>query len=257
MALTDYIQIEYIESDGQAYINLGTDGRPTRNWSIYARVQMPTNATYYIWGLSDGSHYYDMGFNTSQNAYIWRCATSANRYLASGTPFNYDQIIVCDQFRSNDTSNDTVMSIYDWPDENTTYTNSRSYPSAATATKNLYLFARNNNGTLANVAPAGTRMYAFEVVNWLGDPGDQQRFEMVPIREKNGTRVGLYNTVTDTAHWAAVSNFIAGPDIGGSSKLWIRQSGTWNSGTPYIRQSGSWTAGTPYIRQSGSWNQGS
>lgn len=259
MAITDYIQIEYIESDGVAYINLGNSARPTRNWSIYAIAQMPTDATYYLWGLNDGSsHYYDLGFNTTENAYLWRCATSTNRYLGNGSGeslFLYSQKIVLDQFRSNDTSDPTTMHIYDYPDENVTLTNSREYPAAATAVKNLYLFARNANGTVANKAPAGTRLYSFEVTNWM--QGADYLFQLKPVREINGSRVGLYDTVSDTAFWAATSNFIAGPDISSASKLWIRQSGTWNSGTPYIRQSGSWTAGTPYIKQSGSWNQGS
>lgn len=266
MALTDYIQIEYIESDGVAYINLGNSARPTRNWSISAITQMPISSTYYLWGVNDGSsHYYDFGFNIDQNAYLWRCATSTNRYVdkvfgdpsATPVPFSYSQKIMIDQDRPADTSENTRISVYDWPDDNTEYYTTREYPNAATAVKNLYLFARNSNGTVASKAPAGTRLYSFQVVNYFLSSEEQLIMSLTPIREKNGTRVGLYDTVNDTAIWAATSNFIAGPDIGSASKLWIRQSGSWNSGTPYIRQSGSWTAGTPYIRQSGSWNQGS
>ena len=98
-------------------------------------------------------------------------------------------------------------------------------------------------------------MYTFSVENYFTTP--EHLFELIPIRERDGSqRVGLYDVISDTPFWAAVSNFIAGPDIVESSQLWIKENGTWTSGTPYIKVGGSWDSGIPYIKESGSWNQG-
>lgn len=259
MALSDYQLIEYIEGNGSAYLNLGSDERPNRNWSIYAIATINPTETQYIWGVNDGSYYYDFAYGGSTNAYIWRNASSTNRLIAQNTLFPVTQKISIDQFRSSSTSNPTTCTVADYPDENTSYSENRSYPSAANATKNLYLMARNNNGSVVYQAQQGTRLYLFEVHNYVVPGSNDMRYKMVPVREKTVTdpKVGMYDIVSDRVLWSPVSNFVAGPDVRNASQLWIRQSGNWNSGTPYIRQSGTWTAGTPYIKQSGSWNQGS
>lgn len=258
-SLDDYIQIKYIEANGLAYIDLGSSGRPSRNWSILAVASFKNTSDAYVWGVRDGtSKYYSFYYDNANTAYAWQYGPTADvNYIAQNSLYPSDYPIQITQSRTSNTSSPTYLYLEDYldPEQGDSYSTNVVYPAAATSTRNMYVLAKNNNGAVANIAPAGTRLYKFKASN---DITSEEFFDLVPIRENTDSnpKVGMFNLKNNTAIWAKTSNFIAGPDLDSGSHIWIRQSGSWSEGTPYIRQSGSWAAGKPYIRQSGTWNQG-
>ena len=140
--------------------------------------------------------------------------------------------------------------IYDYPDENYESAYSMTRPSG-TSTKNLFLMARNNNGTADGFTP-GSRCYEFQVWN----ESSQQIMHLLPVREKTGVdpKVGMYDVVNDTVFWSATeANFLAGPDLS-NAEVSVKVNGSWETGTPYIKVNGSWEEATDvYIKVNGNW----
>ena len=256
MAITDYKRIEYIEGASGAYIDLGVTGN--RAYSYYAECTIPTDigARATIWGAEGSANKYNFGILADGTAYRIRYAASSPTLspVASSAIANPRRVNIT---METATSGGNIY-MYDYNTEELLANTSYSYGGSNTnLNRNLYLLALNASSSGTPSYPGiNCRIYWFEVYNATTSPTTVLR-QMAPIRDPATGNVGMYDLKNDVAYWSGGTNFIAGPDIGSASKLWIRQSGSWTSGTPYIKQSGSWNAGKPYIKQSGSWNQGS
>lgn len=256
MALTDYKRIEYIEAQKigsiASYIDLGV--KPTRYWSIFGNFAFKISTltdNAYLFGLYDGTRNYSNYYNYSSQEYRFRYATrSATALTPANTYFGDDEIATsgfsisiaqtqCDGFMYND--NEYLGAYVTIPG------------SAATATKNLYLLGRNNNGTADGFA-TGSRCYEFNIFDVNNN--DENLMHLLPVREKTGLtpKVGMYDIINNTVYWSNTStNFIAGPDLS-AANIYIKAGGSWYSGTPYIKVNGSWEeASDVYIKASGSW----
>lgn len=256
MAITDYKKIEYIEGVSGAYIDLGVTGN--RAYSYYVECTIPTDigARATIWGAEGSANKYNFGIIADGSAYRVRYAASSPTLspVASSTIANPRRVNITMEV----TTEGGHIYMHDYLTEETLASASYNYGGSTTnLNRNQYLLALNASSSGTPSYPGiNCRVYYFEVYNVVSSPSTVLR-QMIPIRDPVTGNVGMYDTISDAAFWSGGTNFIAGPDLDSGAKLWIRQSGSWASGTPYIRQSGSWSTGKPYIRQSGSWNQGS
>lgn len=258
MALTDYTRVEYIQGADGAYIDTGLQGKRYYSYemvfSCFDSIIRSINAINALWGAEGSANKYSFAINNTGTSYRTRYAAQS----PSVTPF----------ISSPDVTNLRVLRIkmvtlesggtIKITDESTgAELSSGSYTYGASTTnlnRNIYVLAINrSSGGTPEYEGQFCRVHYFKIYNAIS--GSVER-EYIPIKNAQG-KGGLYDMISDTAFFSGGSDLGPGPEITDASKLWIRQSGTWNSGTPYIRQSGSWSTGKPYIRQTGSWSQGS
>lgn len=261
MALSDYIQIEYISNGGGAYIDTGVTGNRNYSYEMVCAVPNTTitelNQRCTLWGAEGSANKYSFGISASGLSYIVRYASSSpsvTPFITSSDPTNPRIIKIVMEV----TTSGGNITITDFKTQAQLSSGTFSYNTSTNVNlnRNQYILALNNSsgGTPAYLG-LGCRVYYFKIYNKITDTTLR---EFVPIRSDITNKAGMYDLINDVAYWSGNTyDFIHGPDISTGGKLWIRSSGFWLSGTPYIRQSGSWTKGTPYIRQSGSWTQDS
>lgn len=261
MAITDYIEIEYIEGVTGAYIEIPyADANLTnRNVSISAVCTCPidTNNRYAIWGAEGSANKYSFGMDQAGTSYIWHYGAKTAT-LSPSTPVlctleNQRKLYVYQTVAASNVN--YIVNIYP-ANRHSSGTSARAESGENLQNRSMYILASHNtSGTTASWYANGCRLYYMDAYNYATDT---DLLKLYPIRDPNTGQVGLYNAINDKAYFSgSTTNFVAGPDLHGSSKMWIRSSGSWLFGTPYVKQSGSWVQGTPYIRQSGSWTKGS
>lgn len=261
MAITNYIEIEYIEGVTGAYIEIPyADANLTnRNVSISAICTCPvdTSNRYVIWGAEGSANKYSFGMSQDGSTYIWHYGAKTAALSPSTSYYctlaNQRKIYVYQTVGASNVS--YLVNAYPatrYASGNT----ARAESSENLQNRSMYILASHNtSGTTATWYANGCRLYYMDAYNYATDT---DLLELYPIRDPNTGNVGLYNAINDKAYFSGSAiNFVAGPDLHSSSKMWIRSSESWTSGTPYLRQSGNWVQGTPYIRQSGSWTKGS
>lgn len=264
MALSDYVQIEYIQGVDGAYIDTGIQGRRTHSYKFVCTIPTDIGSRATIYGAEGSTNKYNWGILADGSAYRVRYAAASPSVPLIQSTIADPRILFIEQIMDYPSVTATTptgkIRIKDYETQQSLITDvAFSYGgSNSNLNRNLYIMALNASSSGSPSYPAiNCRLYSFNIYNYVTADTSSILREYIPIRDPATGNVGLYDTWNDVPYWSGGANFIAGPDIGSASKLWIRQSGTWNSGTPYIRQSGSWSTGKPYIRQSGSWNQGS
>ena len=258
MALTDYTKVEYIQGADGAYIDTGIEGKRINSYemvfSCFDSIIHSLNAINALWGAEGSANKYSFAINNNGTSYRTRYATqspSVTPFIFSTDPANLRVL----RIKMETLESGGTIKITDYLTDAELSSGSYTYGASTTnLTRNIYVLAMNrSSGGTPDYEGVYCRVHYFKIYNAVS--GSVLR-EYIPIKNAQG-KGGLYDLVSDTAFWSGGSDLGPGPEIKDASKIWIRQSGSWNSGTPYIRQSGSWNAGKPYIRQSGSWNQGS
>ena len=246
MALSDYQRIEYVEGQNNGYLNTGK----TVNRDTYIFLQGYANvnagSAQYLWGaFSSNTKQYSFRYSTNNN-YIWRYVSNTDRTI---TPVGDVPIQVIQYYDGEDVYCE-VMDLTNFHTEWTSATRSGS----TNTSNNVYLLARNGNGT-ADYFAMGSRISEFALYASYDDPDPY--LHLVPVREKVDVnpRVGMYDLVAGTVIWSSGSaGLIAGPDLTAGLTAKVKVNGSWEEGTPYIKVSGSWEqAADIKIKVSGSW----
>ena len=210
-----YTPVEYIETDGVAYINTNITGTPNKSAEI--KILPVIGDTIYLgsWGSSaDGEakkfvmfrfamfssdSSYRIGFGYYYSVLNTNCPSVTNSVL-NGTPF---------VAKASLKSGTQIVSVKEQgASEFTSY--SRSYTRAVSSSLKMFLLALNNNGSVSQVARDGTRLYYCKIYS----DADYSTlvFDGIPCYY-NGA-YGLWDRITDSFFGnAAGSGAFTGPQI--------------------------------------------
>lgn len=180
-----YTQVEYIESSGTQYIDVGFV--PNQDTRVFAEVEFATaSSTQALFGARTSSSANQFQFVTSGNAYRTDYNTAYTNMVSAS---------ISGKFYVDKNKNVTNL--------NGSETYTHTYASF-TAPGTMYLFATNNNGSV--YAYASAKLYSFMVY----DNGTMIR-DCVPCTNASGT-VGLYDVVNGKFYTnAGTGVFTAGP----------------------------------------------
>ena len=256
MALSDYQQIEYIQGVSGAYIDTGI--KPTRYYSIGGIYMVGiTESAPYFFGVYDGTRHFSFYFSKSNSDFRWRFAQNTAQSLSPNYVLPYVEQKVKLGFTCSRSASKTTAYISLLDDTSYSSAQRNTPTQAQTATKNLFLMARNNNGSAGGYA-VGSRLYSLSIHNEVSSSQSDLIAEYIPIREKTGSspKVGLYDTVSDAPLWSG-TNFVAGPDIVATTNtVRVNVNGTWVEGVPYVNVNGTWCEGKTYVNVNGTWMEG-
>lgn len=186
--LSDYQEVEYIESSGTQYIDTGLV--PNQDTSVELVVNVLQSASQDFFGTSSINDGYSYGFYDG----VSRVYDNYNDDIALYNDHILGMITV-----KKEKSITTVTGDYSF----TGYHNSSTF----TAAHSLYLFSRWKSSGVYR--PASMQCFSFKI--W--DNGTLVR-NMIPAYRKSDEEVGLYDTVNDVFYQnAGTGDFIAGPDV--------------------------------------------
>lgn len=195
---SQYQEVEYIQSSGTQYIDSAVKG--SSNLRVEMKAQMTANSivTPFLFGARNSGTVasFCMFFYTSGgNAWFCDYQTSANRYKFDSSVVTKTGILEVDANKNVWTVNGITKNF-----------NAASFQSS----HNLYLFAINNGGTVADWMP-GKIFYCR-----LYDSGILVR-DFVPCYRKSDKVAGFYDLVSGAFFGnAGTGSFVAGSDVGGS-----------------------------------------
>lgn len=201
--------LEYIETDGSAFINTGIEGKWPRScemkilvvsttWAVFLGDRVANNGNRFQMVMT-GSNRVDFGTYTSYYNGVDITASVTNR-----TP-----LLVRASLKRSNTS--YIAAKQEGESAYTSKTGPAYPPSGATTGLNLFLFANNNGGTQGSFEPAGTRLYYCKI--YSDDSLSTLVFDGVPYRYNH--KCGLWDNVSNTFFGNANSSgaFIGGPNV--------------------------------------------
>lgn len=234
----NYEQGEYIESDGTAYIN--TNHKPNRYTVVEGRFKTP-NKTGYLFGVNSNggtTGYYDVTNDLSYDRYSCRLVTSSNNAVSP-------------QF-----SGEALLDVYCNPkveiritDGTSTISRSINITNTSTASRPMYLLARNNEGSVSGRVD-GNRLYYCNITNHNTGATINT---YVPAKRRSDGVVGLYD-IKNNAFVTPPSGAFRFGAI--ASPVYVKVNGAWKKGIPYIKVNGAWKQGKPFVKVSGNWEVG-
>lgn len=234
----NYYELDYIQGDGSSYINSGL--KTNRDTLIEGKFQNGTGG--YFFGLAqDATRFFDFLAGNNGTVYRFRLVSSTAYELSPvfSNPFTAH---ICARGGSG------AISLTDGV---TTLSQSMSQSSTATTTRNLYIMARNNEGS---VSTYGDHKIFYLNIGTYGS--DDYVHKFIPAMRKSDNAVGLYDTVTESFYGNAGNGTFSYGKIVNYNKLRIKINGDWIEGTPFIKADGEWKEGTPYIKTNGEWKEG-
>lgn len=160
-----YTPVEYIETDGVAYIDTGITGVPSKSAEIKVLPVAGSSQTFLgsrgsstdgeakkfipfrmLKYASDDSYRIGFGYYYNANGTSYPSVTNS---VANGTPF---------VGRGSYKSGEQIVSVKEQGESEFT-SMSKSYTKSISSSLKLFLLALNDNGTVAEIAVSGTRLY--------------------------------------------------------------------------------------------------
>lgn len=169
-----YYQLDYIQSSGSQWIDSGVSVSGGHSYEIKASVTAESLVRA-IYGYQQSS-YQDSLYLTASNTLRYEVR---NKYVTFNYTSGSDFV-----FKGSSILNASYGEL-DGSQLEITGTNSNSFPN-----KNIYIFARNNNGSVANISTA--KIYYFKI--W--DSSDTLVRSFIPAMRKSDSVVGLYDSVS-------------------------------------------------------------
>ena len=250
----NYYRLDYIQSNGNQYINPGFNlgsFSSTRGYRYEADVlfpTLPTTAQNYMGVLySDGSLLYTTRFlrKTSGNnlGYTFR-ATS----ISTGIYAQVDTKYHCEGIFFGGSSGQS-LTITDGTNTGTGSGTGSGY----TVSARMYIFGENNQGTLTKAS--AMRMYYMKL--WRTVSGVETLIrDFVPAKRKSDDMTGLYDVENEVFYARSGSGQFTYGKIIGESSIYIKNDGVWQQGTPFVKAEGNAKEGTAYIKVNGVWKEG-
>lgn len=169
-----YYQLDYIQSSGSQWIDSGVSVSGGHSYEIKASVTAESLVRA-IYGYQQSS-YQDSLYLTASNTLRYEVR---NKYVTFNYTSGSDFV-----FKGSSILNASYGEL-DGSQLEITGTNSNSFPN-----KNIYIFARNNNGSVANISTA--KIYYFKI--W--DSSDTLVRSFIPAMRRSDSVVGLYDSVS-------------------------------------------------------------
>lgn len=167
-----YLLLEYIESDGDQYIDTGVTAGATTRATLDFRCSSVPSAYQVAMGVYDGTNYFYLGgFYLSSSVFYTRQGNSTTNLSTITADTNRHTSIndVLNKYVSNDSTSATGNT---W---------------GTSTSKNIYLFAYNNNGVNSN---ASVRVYSSQIYT----NGVLVR-DFVPVKRSSDGVLGLLDRV--------------------------------------------------------------
>ena len=197
-------QLEWIETDGVAYIDSGFTPNIYSSAKIKALLTWQNTANWFC-GVQNGTSNrlsYLMVTAEGNATMAWKTAV--------WTGLAFDKTKITDFASRFISASSRILSITPEGGATDNFTNTNTYSTPSLANLHLYIFANNNSGTPI-VSTTGTKLFYFEAYS---DPnfGTLVR-KYVPWR-LNG-EVGLMDTLTNTFYGNSAGSgaFIGGPNV--------------------------------------------
>ncbi len=211
-----YTPVDYIETDGDAYIDTGIIGAPVK--SAEMKVLPAGGASYTILGsrgsTTDGEakkfQMFRIIYYSADSIYVvgygyYYSVAGASNPSVTDSVTNETPFIVKGSFKNGAQS----VSVKE-EGESSFRSNSTTYTKTITSSLNMYIFAANENGTAGNKATSGTRVYYCKI--YSDDSYSTLLFNGVPCYYNN--EYGLWDKVSNTFFGAVSgSGTITGPSI--------------------------------------------
>jgi hypothetical protein len=211
-----YTPVDYIETDGDAYIDTGIIGAPVK--SAEMKVLPAGGASYTILGsrgsTTDGEakkfQMFRIIYYSADSIYVvgygyYYSVAGASNPSVTDSVTNETPFIVKGSFKNGAQS----VSVKE-EGESSFRSNSTTYTKTITSSLNMYIFAANENGTAVHKATSGTRVYYCKI--YSDDSYSTLLFNGVPCYYNN--EYGLWDKVSNTFFGAVSgSGTITGPSI--------------------------------------------
>ena len=238
----NYIEVDYIETDGSAYINTGY--KPTNNTYVVGSFYSQSHSGYYYGVNSSGTQtgYYDFSHNNGR--YSFR-------------PYVSDAYVVPNQtgtFYFNDRFylNANPRSAISLTDGVTEYSRNLNISTSGTCTRNLYLLARNNQGSVAGCVQ-GNRLYSMNIYNSYAS--GTLLYDFVPCIRKADNKVGVFDTVNETFYTSPTGAFTYGKIISDTNPFYLKVNNEWKMCDVYLKVNNEWKKTKPYLKVNNEWKE--
>ena len=204
MALSDYTQLEYIESTGTQYIDTEYKHNTSKTkYSMEVSITSTPNMYNALFGArtehdSNDAYYVGITNNTNHTTYTCIGGTKVDPISGFNINFNTKYKIDIDPTRGI-TVNNTLYSII--------------YKSSITSSYNAYIFGFNTNNSINETV--NMKLYSFKIYN-----DNNLVRDFIPVKRKSDNVLGLFDKVNNGFYTnAGTGNFIAGPSIYDGSQL--------------------------------------
>ena len=202
--------LEYIETDGSAYINTGIEGKWPRSCELKIGVINTDFACFLGARVASEGRRFQLVMNLGGRVDIGAVKSYSNGVSIESSVTNQTPVVVRSMLHN--TTGSYIEAKQEGESSFTRKTIS-SYPGGSNPTTglNLFLFANNYGGVPANFEPEGTPLYYCKI--YSDDSLSTLVFDGVPYRYNH--KCGLWDNVSNTFFGNANSSgaFIGGPNV--------------------------------------------
>ena len=202
--------LEYIETDGSAYINTGIEGKWPRSCELKVGVINTDFACFLGARVASEGRRFQLVMNTGGHVDIGAVNSYVNGVSIESSITNQTPVVV--RAMLHNTTGSYIEAKQEGESSFTRKT-TQSYPGGGNPTTglNLFLFANNYGGVPANFEPEGTPLYYCKI--YSDDSFTTLIFDGVPYRYNH--KCGLWDNVSNTFFGNANSSgtFIGGPNV--------------------------------------------
>lgn len=203
--------LEYIETDGSAYIDTGIEGKWPRSCELKALIVNTAFACLLGARVGTGGLRFQLIMNSSNRVDIGASNSYFNGVSIESSITNQTPVVVRAMLRN---SSGSYIEAKQEGESSFTRKTITSYPGGTNPTTGLKLFLFANNygsGSSGNIEPAGTRLYYCKI--YSDTALSNLIFDGVPYRYNH--KCGLWDNVSNTFFGNANSSgaFIGGPNV--------------------------------------------
>lgn len=223
-----YIELEYIESTGEQYID--TDYKPNNNTQVITKAFLSLNSTAsWLFGARNGSAIATFGFLTYQNQYRSDYGTNQGQFINQSFSENF----IIDKNKNVTTINGT----------NEVISPSNNFQ----CNYNLCLFVNNSGGNKTGYS--NSTIYYFQIFE-----NGQQIRNFIPCKNFSN-EIGLYDLVYGTFYPnVGAGDFIAGPEVKKNTILVNDNNSLKEIDRKYIKINGVWAEIQNFLfKENGVW----
>lgn len=214
----DYQQVEYIESTGSQFIDVGVVPKSTSRMVLEVAMTNLASNNRNGWHSSGNLESFSCGSYTSHSTYYMTCSSSSS-YVMSDIPFDYKKHVF-------DISNKALIC------DGTSY-GTGNIGDTATTGQTIYIFALHDEGETSN--PYGAQFGWEKIYSCQVYDGDILIRYLIPCYRKYDGKTGMYDTVNDKFYEnGGTGEFKKGPDTKSLPSEYQAVDGIGSTGTQFI-----------------------
>ena len=195
-----YTQLEYAQTDGSVYSNIGV--KEDFKGRVEIKFSVPSDDEQYLWGIRDTK-------NTTSKALSLGVSSGKKITLEFGSKsYNLGAPVANEPYYASLDYGGLSYSLLKTSSGEAQSSGSFTATTDTESTRQIQFFAVNNGGGNANRAKSGARVYYFK---YYGADGTL-KLDFIPVKDANGT-VGFYDSVRGGLISFDAGSCTAGPSI--------------------------------------------